>query len=153
MFLLGVLSFAMFAFDTSAIGDRMSFGITMVLTIIAFQFVIASSLPKVDYLTLIDWYNLFIFGCNCAFIMESFFLARIELDGQALQDLDDTFLTCAAVLYAVGHVVFSVLCFFRNKQENQKMGIDHRKSLKVELMQQCTKRADFNDVKDHPFRS
>merc|ERR1719411_2551380 len=75
MFLLGVLSFCIFAHSHREVGDRLSFGITMVLTIVAFQFVITSSLPQVNYLTLIDKYNLFIFGINGLFMMQTAILS------------------------------------------------------------------------------
>merc|ERR1719411_2443843 len=71
MFLLGILSFCIFSHAVADVGDRLSFGITMVLTIVAFQFVITSSLPQVNYLTLIDKYNLFIFVINGAMIVEA----------------------------------------------------------------------------------
>eukprot|EP01084_Bolivina_argentea_P091056 163972_1 len=56
---LGLMSWATFAVDASDIGDRLSYSITMALTIVAFQFIISDQLPQVNYLTLLDKYNLY----------------------------------------------------------------------------------------------
>eukprot|EP00483_Globobulimina_turgida_P008297 UN08313 len=65
MFLLGILSFGIFGYQAREMDGRLGYTITMVLTIVAFQFVIQSKLPEVPYLTLVDRYNLFIFGVIC----------------------------------------------------------------------------------------
>jgi len=57
---LGLLPFALPASD---IGGRLSISLTLLLTAVTFTFVVADSLPKVAYLTLLDKYVIFNFMC------------------------------------------------------------------------------------------
>lgn len=51
--LLGLLTFAM---DLTDIGTRVGTILQLILTAVAFKFILAQSLPKVPYNTIIDWY-------------------------------------------------------------------------------------------------
>jgi hypothetical protein len=53
--LLGVISFAI---DVSDIGSRISTILTLILTAVAFKFVLSNIIPKVSYNTLIDYFML-----------------------------------------------------------------------------------------------
>merc|ERR1712087_573762 len=141
MFLLGVLSFCIFSHSHHHVGDRLSFGITMVLTIVAFQFVITSSLPQVNYLTLIDKYNLFIFCLNGAMIVESGILGIESLaDNESIaglmsaQELDEIFIVVFVLAFILGHFVFAIVAYKRNQSEWAKEGIESE--LNVQFMQQ-----------------
>lgn len=52
-------------------GDRMAFSVTLLLTAVAYKFAIASTLPQVSYLTLIDAYTLVCFGFLWLNLLES----------------------------------------------------------------------------------
>lgn len=56
MFAISILALPAFWMDISDIGSRMSTCLTLVLTVVAFKFITASSLPKVPYNTVIDYY-------------------------------------------------------------------------------------------------
>lgn len=56
MFCLSMLSLVSFAMDVSDLGSRVSTCLTLLLTKVAFKFILAGSLPKVPYNTLIDYF-------------------------------------------------------------------------------------------------
>lgn len=77
MFALSILSLSSFAVDINDNGSRISINVTLILTVVAFKFVLAGTLPKVPYNTLIDYYILFCSGflaaMNFFLILQSFF--------------------------------------------------------------------------------
>lgn len=52
-------------------GDRMAYSVTLLLTAVAYKFAIASSLPQVSYLTLVDSYTLVCFAFMWVNLLES----------------------------------------------------------------------------------
>ena len=60
MFLITSLSFVSFSIESSEVGERLGVCLTLLLTAVAFNFVVSGSLPPVSYLTLLDKYVL---GC------------------------------------------------------------------------------------------
>jgi len=83
MSLLGLVSFAIYAIDPADISSRLSYAVTMNLSVVAFQFVISSMVPHVPYLTLIDKYNLMIFG---TVLLQSFFAVLSGARGTWMSD-------------------------------------------------------------------
>ena len=69
---LGFLSFAV-SFDGSRLdtSDRLSITLTLLLTAVAYKFVVASAIPQVSYLTLLDKYISLCFGFLCLIITEN----------------------------------------------------------------------------------
>ena len=59
MFVLSLLSLSSFFVDITDNGSRISINVTLILTAVAFKFILAGTLPKVPYNTLIDYYILF----------------------------------------------------------------------------------------------
>merc|ERR1712228_910646 len=51
---LGIMSWSTFGVDSENIGERLSYAVTMALTVVAFQFIISDNLPQVSYMTLLD---------------------------------------------------------------------------------------------------
>ena len=60
LLMLVVLSWAVFLIDPADIGNRMAVSITLLLAAVAFAFVTGSLIPRISYLTLLDFYVL---GC------------------------------------------------------------------------------------------
>ena len=60
-FLLSVLVFTSFAISPEDLEDRLSVTLTLVLTSVAFKYMVAQELPKISYLTLLDKYILLSF--------------------------------------------------------------------------------------------
>lgn len=69
---LGFLSFAV-SFDGSRLdtSDRLSITLTLLLTAVAYKFVVASAIPQVSYLTLLDKYISLCFAFLCLIITEN----------------------------------------------------------------------------------
>eukprot|EP01083_Nonionella_stella_P022806 63050_1 len=143
MALLGLLSFCIFAHPREAVSDRMAFGITMILTLVAFQFVITSSLPRVNYLTLIDEYNLFIFSLNVCFMIESAVMGVDGIDDSMDADRADAWCIVGfGVLFVVGHVVFAIVSWCKNKEEWAKQGAPF--NMNVSWFRQSNTLQDFS---------
>ena len=60
-FLLSVLVFTSFAIAEEDLADRLSVTLTLVLTSVAFKYMVAQELPRINYLTLLDKYVLLSF--------------------------------------------------------------------------------------------
>jgi len=77
MFFLSLLSLSSFSVDLTDNGSRISINVTLILTAVAFKFILANTLPKVPYNTLIDYYILWCSGflalMNLLIIIPSFF--------------------------------------------------------------------------------
>ena len=56
--LISLTLLALFLIDRDDIASRLSHGVTILLTMMAFQFVVQSYLPNLGYLTMLDWYLL-----------------------------------------------------------------------------------------------
>jgi hypothetical protein len=69
----GFISFMTFAISADNLASRMANMITLVLTMVAFKFVISDKIPAVPYLTVIDKYTLGVF----AIFVEIIFLQTI----------------------------------------------------------------------------
>ena len=52
-FLIDILSFCSYSVDISSPSDRLSVTLTLLLTAVAFKFVVSQSLPTISYLTLL----------------------------------------------------------------------------------------------------
>lgn len=113
MFFISALSFATFAVSPELPQNRLQLSFTLLLTSVAFKFVINQSLPKISYLTYMDKYVLLSLVILCVvciwhalitvfFHHGSEFLARMERD---------VFLAFA-VIYILCHVVFVFWLYF-----------------------------------------
>jgi len=122
MFLLGLLSFCMFGFESDDINGRLSFTITLVLSIIAFQFVISGKLPDVPYLTLIDKYNLFVFIMILLLSLECVIVGWKETGYHHSSEVDKWFQVVYATVFIIGHTIFAVYSRRQQKLENSKIG-------------------------------
>jgi hypothetical protein len=69
--LLSLMAFAVFFFEVSELGDRLSVALTLVLTSVAFKFVVAADLPKISYNTLLDDYILGNFMFLAVIVLEN----------------------------------------------------------------------------------
>lgn len=57
-FLLSLLVFTSFAIERQDLADRLSVTLTLVLTSVAFKYMVSQELPRISYLTLLDVYVL-----------------------------------------------------------------------------------------------
>ncbi|PIK52444.1 putative gamma-aminobutyric acid receptor subunit gamma-2 isoform X2 [Apostichopus japonicus] len=71
IFLILGLSFTSFSVEASAPADRLSVTVTLLLTAVAFKFVVSSNLPTISYLTLLDKYVLWSLVFQCLMVVQN----------------------------------------------------------------------------------
>jgi len=125
MSLLGLVSFAIYAIDPADISSRLSYAVTMNLSVVAFQFVISSMVPHVPYLTLIDKYNLMIFG---TVLLQAFFAVLSGARGAWLSDdakleLDNNVFYIMFSFFVLMHVAAYFYSQEKIKFELSKIGL------------------------------
>ena len=133
MFLLGLLSFGTFAIDPDDVGDRLQYATTMVLAIVAFQFVTASIIPSVPYLTMIDKYNLLVLVFIILITMESivvgwYYISNPDsfvnniLTDNTIVDIDQVTFWLFIIMYGVAHGWFIWESIKASRYEKTKIG-------------------------------
>ena len=75
MFLIATLAFSSFIFSSTDPGNRLQITLTLLLTSVAFKYVISQSLPTVSYLTLMDKYVL------CCIFFQFFMSMQASISG------------------------------------------------------------------------
>lgn len=123
IFSSGLLSIGMYGVNPEDIGDRLSYTITQVLAVVAFQFVIGESLPRVSYLTIIDRYNIFIFISIMICCVEALFVGWYshEWDVDTVEEIDHLCFICYFIYYIVGNAIFAVYAYGRRRWERSKI--------------------------------
>ena len=90
LFMMVILSWAVFWIDPRELNSQVQISVTTILTVIAFSFAISSSLPKVPYLTFIDAFFLacYFFVFITAIVITSIHVLRsrnLETTGRRIQ--------------------------------------------------------------------
>ena len=126
MTLLGILTTFQFSIPPYNIGDRLGYDITMVLAIVAFQFVINSIIPNVPYLTIVDRYNLYIFGCCLISTFEAVIVGwRAEEDNinEFWEMIDEWFTFIYIAVFLIGaHILWIIYAIVKYRFEASKIG-------------------------------
>ena len=55
---MSITTYGVFLVPITDVGDRCSITLTILLTAVAFRFILQESLPQMSYLTTLDWYVL-----------------------------------------------------------------------------------------------
>eukprot|EP00457_Paulinella_chromatophora_P008493 gb/GEZN01008528.1/.p1 GENE.gb/GEZN01008528.1/~~gb/GEZN01008528.1/.p1 ORF type:complete len:433 (-),score=30.95 gb/GEZN01008528.1/:85-1383(-) len=101
---LASISFAAFGFDVNdGRGDRISFLVTLLLTMTAFQFSIQVLLPQVSYLTAIDWFIQTCFIFLAIMLAESWLVSSQARDEQ----ISNYFVIAWAVICGATLIMFT----------------------------------------------
>ena len=66
LFLMSILTYGAYLVPVTDVGDRSSITLTILLTAVAFRFILQDSLPQMSYLTTVDYYVLWTFILICA---------------------------------------------------------------------------------------
>jgi hypothetical protein len=116
---LVALCFSAFCIDVADLADRMSIILTLLLTAVAFKFVIADSLPKLSYSTYIDYFllmNFFVLG----------WMGAISAFSAAFEWGNLVGLVSSAVLFAFLYMFWalSVCCDARKSRAQMKFSSD-----------------------------
>ena len=115
------MSLATFGISSDEIGDRLSYAITMALTVVAFQFIISDRLPQVNYMTLLDKYNLYIFSLVLFITVET---TIVGYNGEGLisnaAEIDEICGYLFLGFFILGNILFMLYASYVNKKENEK---------------------------------
>lgn len=120
-FLIVLCSFTVTAFDVDDFASRMATLITLLLTIIAFKFVINSWVPQLPYLTLLDKYGIISIFSLMIVIAECFIITYFDDSEGSVTDFDYWFFISLGSTWGLFHaiVIFCVVCqYFYTPWEN-----------------------------------
>lgn len=100
-------SLSCIAVDHNDFGSRASITYTLLLTMVALKFVMSSSIPRINYLTLFDSYNIIGMLMIIAVIVENFFVSIIfnANEIEAADRVDTIFASMFAVLWTLFHAL------------------------------------------------
>ena len=97
--------FATFALEPNEIGERLSLILTLLLTSVAFKFVISDAVPKVSYMTVLDTYVLV---CNALFFMVAIGTTAMPFLVDDPQQFEMSWLVPALLAFWIGfHALFA----------------------------------------------
>ncbi|OQR93565.1 hypothetical protein ACHHYP_02430 [Achlya hypogyna] len=110
MGVLTYLGYISFAVDSPGVrlgtGDRLSISLTLLLTAVAYKFVVAGAIPQIPYMTTLDRYTTFSFVYLCAIALENaIFPAACAGDG--CFESENTLLAILLAAFTVGNVSFA----------------------------------------------
>ncbi|XP_078691440.1 cys-loop ligand-gated ion channel-like isoform X1 [Branchiostoma floridae x Branchiostoma belcheri] len=117
MFLIMALSFTAFSVPPNEPADRLGVTLTLLLTSVAFKFVVTQSLPTISYLTLLDKYVLLCMIFQCLMAVQNA-LASI-VSNAWLFDLVSMAVLAGIVFFT--HLVFGVLMFVKIRSTNKQL--------------------------------
>eukprot|EP00854_Cymbomonas_tetramitiformis_P025588 gene25588-31274_t len=114
------LLFVAFGVEADKLGDRMSINLTLLLTAIAFKYVVKEELPNVPYLTAMDKYILF--GLFLMFLqgMENYLAHELYIGPLAIDtDKFDAFELCCVYFLLICFFLQNALFFFKWCRKNE----------------------------------
>jgi len=82
LFTIVVLSWTVFWMDQSSLGDRIGVSFIGILTVVAYQIVLAEILPRISYLTLMNGFLNMSFFVVCASVVVSLWVGSLDRQGQ-----------------------------------------------------------------------
>ncbi|MBC2594657.1 hypothetical protein H5P28_10335 [Ruficoccus amylovorans] len=107
LIILVLLMWAVFWLEADNLSDRLNVAFIGILTIVAYQFLIDGSMPRIDYFTFTDAVLLYSFVVMCLAIFESLLLYSLCKNGhRPLADkLDHVFRWFFPIVYFIGLIV------------------------------------------------
>ncbi|XP_078360747.1 cys-loop ligand-gated ion channel-like [Oculina patagonica] len=120
IFLIDILSFCSFSVEISSPSDRLSVTLTLLLTAVAFKFVVSQSLPTISYLTLLDKYVLSGLVFLCCMAIENAVAASIP-DPDKQKYFDRICIYVGVGCFLVIHIVAVAFVITRTRTRNQKL--------------------------------
>eukprot|EP01083_Nonionella_stella_P074218 201248_1 len=103
-----ITNFSLFSYGVSAFNDRLSFDITLLLTIVAFLFSVKSTLPKIKYLTLLDKYILLCFAFIISIAVEHFVISVTTYSVEGKHAFEKAFYSSYAMIWFLFHLAVAV---------------------------------------------
>merc|ERR1712087_506041 len=117
MMCISVLALTAFSLGADDLGDRLNLLITLILTAVAFSYVVFDSLPNVPYLTYMDKYILGSYGFLVALMIGS---ALIRQDWYT-DEVDGIVFWMALIWLVLYNVGFSVYGWYLRQDETLKL--------------------------------
>ena len=118
MSLISGLTLSSFSVDATDLGERLAIIITLLLTSVAYQSNVFSTLPNVPYLTLLDKYIVTSFVFMTMVTIETAMLGTQYLD----HDEHNNYMFMVTMfLFLMYHLVFLVVAVKRKKFESRKL--------------------------------
>ena len=125
IFLIVLSNFSVLAIDPIAAGERIAVTITLLLTLVAFKFVLLEGTPKVGYLTYMDRYvvgafaflvgasfeNIIISPLTMCLISSDDDCGDLEVLSEDLREPDATFQLIYAAVWTVVNIYITLICF------------------------------------------
>jgi len=113
-FLIVVGSLSAFVIVPSDVGDRLSVTVTLMLAAVAFRFVVSSMLPKVAYLTLMDYYLLIGFVMLVILIGENAINGINGIPLHIQYYVDYAFIATFSIIWILLHIVALLVVLDKN---------------------------------------
>jgi hypothetical protein len=107
-FLIVAGCFAAFVIPPTEVADRLSITVTLMLAAVAFRFVVSTMLPKVSYLTIMDYYILVGFVALVLLIFENAIVGISSLEQEIRRDIDYGF----ALVFGAAWVLIHILALY-----------------------------------------
>ena len=125
MCLITALTFSSFSIKSTEPGNRLQVTLTLLLTSIAFKYVISQSLPTVSYLTVMDKYIM------CCTLFQFFMSVQVSISGNVKDDSVRDQFEWACFYFAIGsfvvfHMVFILIAYQKVRQVNRRMEEENR---------------------------
>jgi len=117
---LSLGSLSSFAVNWDTVEDRLSIDFTILLTVVAFQYVVNGSLPVLPFLTIIDLYILFAQGFILLVILEQSLLIQLA-DDEEQSDFDETCFWISLIVWVVMQMSFLGYSAFKRRRERRKL--------------------------------
>ncbi|CAH1788352.1 unnamed protein product [Owenia fusiformis] len=115
MFFITALSFATFAVEPDKVHNRLQLSFTLLLTSVAFKFVINQSLPKISYLTYMDKYvllSLVILCIVCIWHSLVTLFKDYDYEPKFIKHIERDVFISFSVLYVLVHILFILWLYF-----------------------------------------
>jgi hypothetical protein len=118
-FFLVVSSLSCIAIEYDDFGSRAGITFTLLLTLVALKFVMTSYIPKINYLTLLDYYNIFGMLMIIAVIIENFGVSQLFHDSaHTPKKIDIIFALVYLVVWVLLHCCIVIGAYYGLFYEN-----------------------------------
>ncbi|XP_041460398.1 uncharacterized protein LOC121411647 isoform X1 [Lytechinus variegatus] len=120
MFLITPLAFTSYAVGADAPEDRLSVTLTLLLTAVAFKFVVSQSLPNTSYQTLLDYYVLWCMTFLCLVVIQNAVASLFPLD-KVWEQFDLPTLCVLGGLTVLLNFIFIVVACWKSHKVGSQM--------------------------------
>lgn len=120
MFLITPLAFTSYAVSADAPEDRLSVTLTLLLTAVAFKFVVSQSLPNTSYQTLLDYYVLWCMMFLCLVVVQNAVASLFSSD-KVWEHFDLPSLCFLGGLTVLVNIIFIIVACYKSRKVGHQM--------------------------------